>query len=109
MNIKGNFKMFFKRFNCNFDLYFLFYRSIHYIERSGIEYYHNLNKYPDYLDKKVTLLRYFRSYMNEHLLKAAASMSPRENDLMARVPSLRTYFRTRSAIILHLTNGTLQV
>ena len=48
--------------------------------------------------------------MNQHLLKAAASMVPREpSDIMARVPSLKTYFRTRSAIILHLTNGTFQV
>lgn len=47
--------------------------------------------------------------MNEHLLKAAASMCPRDGDELARIPSLRTYFRTRSAIILHLTNGTLQI
>ncbi|XP_066990002.1 serine/threonine-protein kinase PLK1 [Macrobrachium rosenbergii] len=83
--------------------------NIHYIERTGAEHYHQLKNYPSTLDKKVTLLRYFRNYMNEHLLKAAASMCPREGDDLARIPSLRTYFRTRSAIILHLTNGTLQI
>ncbi|XP_050687603.1 serine/threonine-protein kinase PLK1-like [Eriocheir sinensis] len=83
--------------------------NIHYIERSNIEHYHQLKNYPATLNKKVTLLRYFRNYMNEHLLKAAASMCPREGDELARIPSLRTYFRTRSAIILHLTNGTLQI
>merc|ERR1719317_915995 len=36
-------------------------------------------------------------------------MCPRDGDELARIPSLRTYFRTRSAIILHLTNGTLQI
>ncbi|XP_071547692.1 serine/threonine-protein kinase PLK1 [Panulirus ornatus] len=83
--------------------------NIHYIERSNAEHYHQLKNYPATLNKKVTLLRYFRNYMNEHLLKAAASMCPREGDELARIPSLRTYFRTRSAIILHLTNGTLQI
>ncbi|KAK3866840.1 hypothetical protein Pcinc_027645 [Petrolisthes cinctipes] len=83
--------------------------NIHYIERSNAEHYHQLKNYPAPLNKKVTLLRYFRNYMNEHLLKAAASMCPREGDELARIPSLRTYFRTRSAIILHLTNGTLQI
>lgn len=83
--------------------------NIHYIERNNIEHYHQLKSYPGSLNKKVTLLRYFRNYMNEHLLKAAASMCPREGDELARIPSLRTYFRTRSAIILHLTNGTLQI
>ncbi|KAK7081261.1 Serine/threonine-protein kinase plk1 [Halocaridina rubra] len=47
--------------------------------------------------------------MNEHLLKAASTMQPREGDDKTPIPSLRTYFRTRSAIILHLTNGTLQI
>ncbi|KAK7079554.1 Serine/threonine-protein kinase plk1 [Halocaridina rubra] len=83
--------------------------NIHYIERSGTEHYHQLKTYPSTLNKKVTLLRYFRNYMNERLLKAAAAMCPREGDDLARIPSLRTYFRTRSAIILHLTNGTLQI
>ena len=32
-----------------------------------------------------------------------------ESDNLARLPFLRTWFRTRSAIVLHLNNGTLQV
>lgn len=36
-------------------------------------------------------------------------MTPREGDDMTRLPFLRTWFRTRSAIVLHLSNGTLQV
>ncbi|XP_018016229.1 serine/threonine-protein kinase PLK1 [Hyalella azteca] len=84
-------------------------RNIHYIERNLTEHYHTLTVFPQSLYKKVTLLRYFRNYMNEHLLKAGAAMCPREGDELARIPSLRTYFRTRSAIVLHLTNGTLQM
>ncbi|XP_068213635.1 serine/threonine-protein kinase PLK1-like [Palaemon carinicauda] len=83
--------------------------TIKYIERTSMEHQHHLKNYPPALNKKVTLLRYFRNYMNEHLLKAAAAMCPREGDDKFQVPSLRTYFRTRSAIILHLTNGILQI
>ncbi|CAG5126905.1 unnamed protein product [Candidula unifasciata] len=83
--------------------------NIHYIERDGTEHYHTLKQYPEGLGKKVTLLKYFRNYMNEHLLKAGANMTPRDSDEMIRLPFLRTWFRTRNAIVLHLSNGTLQI
>ncbi|KAK3101151.1 hypothetical protein FSP39_001346 [Pinctada imbricata] len=70
---------------------------------------HTLKVFPESLTKKVTLLKYFRNYMNEHLLKAGANMTPREGDDMTRLPFLRHWFRTRSAIVLHLSNGTLQI
>jgi polo-like kinase 1 len=47
--------------------------------------------------------------MTQHLLKAGATIAPRAGDEMARLPFLRTWLRTRNAIILHLSNGTLQV
>lgn len=43
------------------------------------------------------------------IFQAGANITPRETDEMARLPFLRTWFRTRSAIVLHLSNGTLQV
>ncbi|CAL1547050.1 unnamed protein product [Lymnaea stagnalis] len=83
--------------------------NIHYIERDGKEHYHTIRLFPESLGKKVTLLKYFRNYMNEHLLKAGANMTPRDSDEMIRLPFLRTWFRTRNAIVLHLSNGTLQI
>ena len=47
--------------------------------------------------------------MNEHLLKAGADVKPREGDEMTRLPFLKTWFRTRNAMVLQLSNGTLQV
>ncbi|CAH1787426.1 unnamed protein product [Owenia fusiformis] len=82
--------------------------NVQYIERDGNEHFHTLTVYPTTLHKKITLLKYFRNYMSEHLLKAGANMTPRESDDMVRLPFLRTWFRTRSAIVLHLSNGTLQ-
>lgn len=83
--------------------------NIQYIERDSTEYFHTLKSYPETLTKKVTLLKYFRNYMSEHLLKAGANITPREGDEMTRLPFLRSWFRTRSAIVLHLSNGTLQI
>ncbi|KAL3841606.1 hypothetical protein ACJMK2_019723 [Sinanodonta woodiana] len=83
--------------------------NMQYIERDGTEHYHTLKIFPEALAKKVTLLKYFRNYMAENLLKAGANITPGEPDEMARLPFLRTWFRTRSAMVLHLSNGTLQV
>ena len=44
-------------------------RNIQYIERDAKEHYHTIRHFPDDLNKKVTLLKYFRNYMSEHLLK----------------------------------------
>ena len=47
--------------------------------------------------------------MSEHLLKGGANITPREGDELAQLPYLHTWFRTRSAIILHLSNGSVQI
>lgn len=47
--------------------------------------------------------------MREHLLKAGANVARREGDELARLPYLCLWFRTKSAIILHLSNGTVQI
>ncbi|XP_067912136.1 serine/threonine-protein kinase PLK1 [Heterodontus francisci] len=83
--------------------------SLQYIERDMTETYLNFRSYPPNLSKKATLLKYFHNYMSEHLLKAGANITPREGDELARLPFLRIWFRTRSAIVLHLSNGTVQI
>ncbi|KAI1724921.1 protein kinase domain-containing protein [Ditylenchus destructor] len=83
--------------------------QIQYIERNNTERYYVASHYPNILEKKITILRYFRAYMNEHLIKAGANIPKRDGDELARLPCLVTWFRTKSAIILHLSNGTLQV
>jgi polo-like kinase 1 len=83
--------------------------NMQYIERAGTEHFHTLKEFPESLTKKVTLLKYFRNYMQEHLLKAGANIAPREGEEMTRLPFLRTWFRTRSAIVLQLSNGILQI
>lgn len=83
--------------------------SLQYINRDTREEFYTLSSHPDSLIKKVTLLKYFRSYMSEHLLKAGGSAGERPVEEGVRLPHLRAWFRTRSAIILHLSNGILQI
>ncbi|XP_066466755.1 serine/threonine-protein kinase PLK1 [Tiliqua scincoides] len=83
--------------------------SLQYIARDSAESYFSIQSYPVEYTKKVTLLEYFCQYMSEHLLKAGANITPREGDELTRLPYLRTWFRTRSAIVLHLSNGTVQI
>lgn len=83
--------------------------QVQYTERDNSERYFILTASPPELSKKIKLLKYFRNYMQEHLQKTGANMAPREGDELARLPYLRTWFRTDSAIVLHLSNGTLQI
>ena len=84
-------------------------RTIQYVERDGVEQYHTMERYPPQLEKKMKLLAYFRAYMQENLIKAGSSIPTREGDELIRLPFLRQWFRTSRAVVMHLTNGTLQV
>ena len=59
--------------------------------------------------KKMKLLCYFKRYMTEHLVKAGADAVMPESDSISRIPHLHTWFRTMCAVVMHLTNGTVQV
>ncbi|RVE42751.1 hypothetical protein evm_012575 [Chilo suppressalis] len=83
--------------------------NVHYINRQGQEQYMTMRDYPPDLDKKMKLLTYFRRYMTEHLMKAGASVPVRESDGLSRLPHLHQWFRTTLAVIMYLTNGTLQI
>nr|VZI01570.1 unnamed protein product [Spirometra erinaceieuropaei] len=83
--------------------------NLQYIDKGGTEYLYTMVDYPNSLAKKVTLLKCFTSYMHENLLNAGENITRRESDSMARLPFLRKWFRTDLAIILHLSNGTLQM
>ncbi|CAG5928736.1 unnamed protein product [Menidia menidia] len=83
--------------------------SLQYIDKATAESYMSVRSFPATLNKKITLLKYFRNYMSEHLLKAGANMARRDGDELARLPYLSLWFRTKSAIVLHLSNGTVQI
>ena len=41
------------------------------MDRTGNEAFVTTDKYPDAMQKKITLLKYFRNYMNQHLLRVS--------------------------------------
>ncbi|KAF8567477.1 hypothetical protein P879_03876 [Paragonimus westermani] len=84
-------------------------QNLQYIDSDGSENFYTMSDHPASLEKKIVLLNYFKAYMQENLLKAGENVSRREADDMARLPFIRRWFRTRSAIVLHLSNGTLQI
>jgi hypothetical protein len=59
----------------NYDFSIKKNRNLQYIERDGGEYLYTLQSYPEWLQKKITLLKYFRDYMSQHLLKVSSSSS----------------------------------
>ena len=87
----------------------IFLRNFQYITQEGKEFYYLMEKYPDTLNKKMKLLPYFCRYMSEHLAKASASVHVQECDSLNKMPYLNQWFRTSSAVVMLLTNGTLQV
>ncbi|XP_054271018.1 serine/threonine-protein kinase polo [Macrosteles quadrilineatus] len=83
--------------------------DVHYIERTGEEFYYTMNATPPEIEKKMKLLSYFRRYMTDHLIKAGASHARQECDRLTRVPYMQCWKRSSSAVTMQLTNGTIQV
>lgn len=84
------------------------FSNVHFIDKEGKETYFTLGNYPAKHEKKMKLLSYFKRYMSEHLVKAGADATV-EADSISRIPHLHTWFRTTCAVVMHLTNGTVQV
>lgn len=83
--------------------------QLQFVDAKGKEAYYNQSKFPPDLRKKVVLLNYFNNYMRENLLTAGSVVKRPDAARIARLPWLGTWFRTKSAINLHLTNGSLQI
>ncbi|XP_065359537.1 serine/threonine-protein kinase polo [Calliphora vicina] len=83
--------------------------NVHFIDKEGKESYMTTSDYAKTLDKKMKLLSYFKRYMTEHLVKAGANNVNFESDQISRMPHLHSWFRTTCAVVMHLTNGTVQL
>lgn len=79
-----------------------------YVERDGTEKYYKVNHAPDVHRKKIQLLTHFSEYMREQLLEATHK-TPDPGADIARAPLLNYWFRLKTVIVLHLSNGIVQV
>lgn len=98
------------RFNDNSTLIMLASEdeSLQYIEATGEEYFFLKKNTPEgNMKKKVELLRYFSSYMAKYLASTGKSVAGGEG--MSRQIYVKDWYRTKSALVFHLTNGILQV
>jgi len=93
-------------------------RSLQYNDLSNRVIGLTKDEVPAELKKKVTLLIYFSQYMDEHLIYGAnVDPSKREQTTLNCGPApvsaggvfMKKWFRTDRAIVMHLSNGTLQV
>ncbi|KAI6233167.1 Serine/threonine-protein kinase PLK [Aphelenchoides fujianensis] len=87
---------------------FFYRQGEHYIEATGAESFYTATQYAHTLNDKITMLKDFRSCMLQHLLSADEKL-PRRGQEFARFPCLSAWFRTNSAIVLMMTDGTLQL
>jgi len=83
-------------------------KNFEFVDKNNREFYYN-SIYPASLNKKIQLLKYFRGFMIDRLTNAGQNIPQREGDEVARLPCINVWYRTSSAIVLHLTNGTLQI
>ena len=59
--------------------------------------------------KQLKLLLHFRGYMEDHLIRTGENQAPTAVDSMRRLPYLVKWYRTIRAIVLLLSNGTIQI
>ncbi|KAK0161583.1 hypothetical protein PV327_010039 [Microctonus hyperodae] len=83
--------------------------NIHYINRDLNEMYYTVKDYPPSLEKKMKLMNFFLQYMNEHLMKAGGSIAIKNSDSMSRIPYMHQWFRTQTAVVMQLNNGSVQI
>lgn len=83
--------------------------NIHYINRDGKELYYTASSYPSSLEKKMKLLNFFLRYMTEHLMKAGGAVAVKQSDSLSRIPYMNQWFRTQTAVVMQLTNGSVQI
>ncbi|CAG5126129.1 unnamed protein product, partial [Candidula unifasciata] len=86
-------------------------RAVQYYDVTGKLSAFSSDCIPDELERKTTLLQYFARYMDEHLIQGGDVENSSSSDSISWSGSvfLKKWFRTAKAIILYLSDGTLQV
>ncbi|KAK3741443.1 hypothetical protein QZH41_014386 [Actinostola sp. cb2023] len=83
--------------------------NLQYIQKKGLETFYTMKGFPKHLEKKVKLINFFNNYMREHLLKAGGTPGMVQDGESSHVPFLRYWYRKDDGIVLHLSNGFLQI
>ncbi|ESP01233.1 hypothetical protein LOTGIDRAFT_112005, partial [Lottia gigantea] len=84
-------------------------RSMQYYDLTGKLSAYKQDYVPEDLNKKTTLLQYFARYMDEHLIQGGNIGYQLSKEPWSGSLYLKKWFRTTKAIVLYLSDGTLQV
>jgi polo-like kinase 1 len=82
--------------------------NVQYTGQEGSEMYFTISEFDKGLTKKMRLLFMFQQYIG-FLTKTGASLPVQESDCLTRLPVLCNWIRYNRAIIMQLSNGTLQL
>ena len=83
--------------------------TVQYIDSVNVENFYTIDVYPQLCTKKMTLLKYFRTYMNENLVQTGQQTKVPEAEVFSRLPFLYKWFRHQTAIVFLLSNGSVQM
>ncbi|XP_066915213.1 serine/threonine-protein kinase PLK1-like isoform X4 [Clytia hemisphaerica] len=84
-------------------------RRLQYFDEDRNIFRFSVSNIPDDLNRKVTLLNYFSNYMERHLLKGGDLKDANKHDVFSEMAIIDIWFRTDKAMIMYLSDGTLQV
>lgn len=82
--------------------------NIQYTDQDGSEKYFTVSQFHEGLEKKMKLLTLFQQFLGT-LTKTGASMPVQESDCLTRLPLLCNWMRYNRAVVMLLSNGTLQI
>ncbi|XP_022193614.2 serine/threonine-protein kinase PLK1 [Nilaparvata lugens] len=78
-------------------------------EANETEYYFNVDKIPNELNKKLTIMNSLRKFMFENLKNAYDNKNAEEQEPFSMVPVLHKYFTSQDLVVMYLSNATFQV
>jgi polo-like kinase 1 len=82
--------------------------NIQYTDQDGSEMYFTVSHFDKNLKKKMSLLTLFQQFLGT-LTKTGTSMIAQESECLTRLPVLCKWMRYNRAVVMLLSNGTLQI
>lgn len=83
-------------------------KNLQYIDANSKEELYTINNFPEKLNKKLVLAKYFKRYMEFNLKSSGPRRENPEASQLSRLPSIKMWFRTRRTTVFYLSNHTFQ-
>lgn len=87
------------------NILFYLFRSLYYFDENENELCFEVRNHPMEIRNKVNLFQSFQKYMDRYLVNATKIHEKSYNE----IPFVNLWYTTDCAVVIHLTNGTVQV